>query len=65
MLGMGGFGVCRELNSNPITEDIPVIFLGGKLDEDDRKKGLELGAIDYLCKPVEPDMLMSAIAAAL
>lgn len=45
-----GFEVLTELQSNPATKDIPVIILSNLGQDDDIKKGLDLGAVDYLVK---------------
>jgi diguanylate cyclase (GGDEF)-like protein len=58
MPGMDGFEVCRRLKSNPITSRIPIIFLTAKSTVDDRLRGLELYADDYLTKPWEQQELL-------
>lgn len=57
MPGMDGYEVIRQLKANPITRDIPVLFLTAKSEEDDERIGLELGAVDYLTKPVSHAIL--------
>lgn len=52
MPGMDGFEVCRHLKSNPQTWRIPVIFVTAKDEESDEELGLNLGAVDYLTKPI-------------
>jgi putative two-component system response regulator len=54
MPGMDGFEVCRRLKSDPRTVHIPVIFVTAMGAESDEQRGLELGAVDYLQKPVNP-----------
>ncbi|MFC1555004.1 response regulator, partial [candidate division KSB1 bacterium] len=49
---LDGHETCKQLKSSPETENIPVIFLTGKTEIDDIIKGFELGAVDYLAKPV-------------
>ena len=49
-----GYEACRRLKSDPKTQNIPIIFLTGKLMERDVIKGLELGAEDYIIKPFSP-----------
>jgi diguanylate cyclase (GGDEF)-like protein len=58
MPGMDGFEVCKRLKSNPLTSRIPVIFLTAKSTVDDRLRGLELYADDYLTKPWEQQELL-------
>ena len=61
MPGMDGYEVCQHLKSNPATRDIPVIFLTAKAEVEDEKKGLELGAVDYITKPVSPPIVMARV----
>jgi PAS domain S-box-containing protein len=49
---MDGFEVCARLKEDPASRDIPIIFLSAKDDEESYAKGFELGAIDYLTKPI-------------
>lgn len=58
---MDGYEVCRQLKANPKTADIPVIFLTAKTETSDETKGLSLGAVDYLTKPVNPDILLARV----
>jgi len=51
MPGMNGFEVCRKLQEEPVTAQIPVIFLTAKTATDDIVEGLEAGAVDYVTKP--------------
>ena len=51
MPGMDGYEVCRRLKANPVTRDIPVIFLTAKTDAIDEENGFEVGAVDYIHKP--------------
>ena len=53
MPDMDGFEVCRRINENPSTCDIPIIFVTALTELEDRVKGLELGAIDYITKPLQ------------
>jgi response regulator RpfG family c-di-GMP phosphodiesterase len=61
MPGMDGYEVCRRLKRDPKTMSIPVIFLTAKADVEDEKKGLELGAIDYITKPISPPIVMARV----
>jgi len=51
MPGMDGYEVCRRLKDDPLTANLPVIFITGLTDADDETRGLELGAADYITKP--------------
>jgi signal transduction histidine kinase len=57
MPGMDGYEVCRQLKANPETKDILVIFLTSLIEKGGEYKGLSMGAIDYIPKPVRPDLL--------
>ena len=61
MPGMDGYEVCLRLKRNPETMNIPVIFLTARTEMADEKKGLELGAVDYITKPVSPPILMARV----
>lgn len=58
---MDGFEVCRRLKSDPITRDIPVIFLTARSESEDIMKGFMLGAIDYITKPFNSDEVIIRI----
>jgi putative two-component system response regulator len=53
MPDVDGYEVCRLLKSDPETRDIPIIFLTGMASLQDKTKGFELGAVDYITKPFE------------
>lgn len=61
---MDGFEVCRRLKANPISQDIPVIFLTANMDESAKIMGLDAGAHDYLNKPVRQEELIARTRAA-
>ena len=61
MPGLDGFGVLDELRQDPVTATIPFIFLTAKADKSDVRRGMELGADDYLTKPVAQAELLKAI----
>jgi len=61
MPGMDGYEVCRRLKRDPKTMNIPVIFLTAKTEAKDEKKGLELGAVDYITKPISPPIVMARV----
>lgn len=52
MPGMDGFETCRQLKSHPATEDIPVLFMSARNEQEDVVTGFELGAVDYIGKPL-------------
>ena len=54
---MDGREVCARLKQNPDTREIPVIFVTAKDQEEDEEIGLQLGAVDYLTKPVRPGIV--------
>ena len=58
---MDGYEVCRQLKENPATSKIPVIFITAKNQDEDEKKGLELGAVDYITKPINPSIVKARI----
>jgi PleD family two-component response regulator len=61
MPGIDGYEVCSQLKSDSQTSDIPVIFLTTKSDVADEEKGFELGAVDYITKPISPPILRARI----
>ncbi|MCC6212310.1 MAG: two-component system response regulator [Burkholderiales bacterium] len=61
MPGMNGFEVCRELKLRPETRDVPVIFLTALDDAKDEKTGFEVGAVDYITKPVSQPILHARV----
>ncbi|WP_407276288.1 HD-GYP domain-containing protein [Halothiobacillus sp. DCM-1] len=58
---MDGFSVCRTLKTNPLTSEIPVIFLTALSKIEDEEIGLKIGAVDYITKPISPPILMARI----
>jgi CheY-like chemotaxis protein len=58
---LDGYGVLHLLRKNPETEDIPLIFLTAKAERSDLRRGMEMGADDYVTKPFEEIELMNAI----
>ncbi|MBU2099221.1 MAG: response regulator [Gammaproteobacteria bacterium] len=57
MPGMDGFDVAKALRSHPSSENIPIIFVTAMTDSAARTRGLELGAIDFVTKPIDPEGL--------
>lgn len=58
---MDGYEVCERLKLQESTQDIPIIFLTAKAQEDDETKGLSLGAVDYITKPISPPILKERV----
>ena len=58
---MDGYEVCRRLKDNPATAKIPVIFVTAKNQEEDETKGLALGAVDYMTKPISPPLVLARV----
>lgn len=58
---MDGYQVCQRLKSNPATCDIPVIFLTAKAERTDEQRGFELGAADYITKPINPKIVQARV----
>jgi DNA-binding response OmpR family regulator len=60
--GKNGLDICRELRAQ---SDLPILMLTARTDEIDQIVGLEVGADDYICKPVQPRLLMARLNALL
>jgi DNA-binding response OmpR family regulator len=56
-----GYQVCRQLKTAPATAEIPVIFLSALTDTRDKVQGLDLGAVDYVTKPFQPDEVIARV----
>ena len=65
MPGMDGFTLCEHVRADPAFAHVPFIFLTARDDKADRRRGMVLGADDYLTKPFEPEDLLLAIDARL
>ncbi len=63
--GISGIEVCRRLRRNKETAHVPIIMLTAREGEDDRVRGLETGADDYVTKPFSPRELLARVAAVL
>ncbi|MBF0265179.1 MAG: response regulator [Gammaproteobacteria bacterium] len=61
MPGMDGYEVCQRLKEDPITSSIPIIFISAMTELAYEKKGLELGAVDYITKPFNPSIVLRRI----
>ncbi|MBF0194922.1 MAG: response regulator [Magnetococcales bacterium] len=58
---MDGYEVCRRLKADDNTKHIPVIFISGKQEVFDETKGFEVGAVDYMTKPVSPEIVKARV----
>jgi two-component system phosphate regulon response regulator PhoB len=63
--GMGGMDVCRMMKQDAATQDVPVIIISARGEENDIVAGLEQGADDYLPKPFSPKVLLARIRTVL
>ena len=61
MPGMDGYQVLERLRRHPVTVDIPVIFLTAMAGTDDEERGLQLGAADYIVKPIKPSLVLARV----
>lgn len=62
MPGMSGYEVCEALKADATTREIPIIFLTAMTATQEEKKGLELGAVDFITKPVNPPIVLARVA---
>lgn len=58
---MDGFEVLRHLKTQEQTRDIPIVFLTAKSEVEDEQQGLELGAVDYITKPISPPIVLARV----
>ena len=63
--GLSGIEVCRRLRRAPETQNVPIIMLTARGEEEDRVRGLETGADDYVTKPFSPRELVARVGAVL
>ncbi len=61
MPGMDGYEVCRRLKADDQTKDIPVVFVTAKTEDTDETLGFEVGAVDYISKPVSPPIVSARV----
>ena len=61
MPGMTGYEVCAALKQSPVTHAIPVLFVTALNDACDEARGFEVGAVDYLTKPVSPPIVRARV----
>lgn len=62
---MDGYTVLSRLREQPATADIPVIFVSAMDGDEDEQRGLDLGAVDYVTKPIKPGLLLARVKAQL
>lgn len=65
MPDINGYEVCRRLKADPLTRQIPIIFLTSKTEVKSEQLGMELGAADYITRPINPPILLSRVSAHL
>ena len=65
MPDMDGYEVCRRLKADPNTQHIPVIFVTARDEDTDQERGFDLGAVDYIPKPVRQRVVLSRVRAHL
>ena len=63
MPDMDGYEVCRQLKADPLTCQIPVIFVTSKTDAGSEQRGMAAGAVDYIMRPITPAILLSRVQA--
>ena len=61
MPGIDGFETCNQLKQNPVTHEIPIIFMTALCDTVDKVKGLTLGAVDYITKPFQTEEVLARV----
>lgn len=58
---LDGYEVCRRLKANAATQHIPVIFVTARTEIEDESRGFEMGAVDYLSKPICPELVLARV----
>jgi putative two-component system response regulator len=58
---LDGYAVCARLKADARTKDVPIIFLTAKTDAEDEQRGLGLGAVDYIAKPISPPVVLARV----
>ena len=61
MPGIDGFETCQRLKASPQTKDIPVIFMTALTDTVDKVRGLAVGAVDYVTKPIQQEEVLARV----
>ncbi len=65
MPGLSGYDVCKILKDDPTTQHIPIIFLTAMTASEEERKGLEMGAVDFITKPVNPPIMLARVSTQL
>ena len=65
MPGVSGIELARELRGDPLTKELPIIMVTARVEEDDRVRGLNIGADDYITKPFSSSELVARVRAVL
>lgn len=60
---MDGYEVCSRLKEDPETRDVPIIFITAKSEVDDETRGFQLGAVDFISKPISPPIVEARVKA--
>ena len=58
---MDGYEICRRLKGNPETANIPIIFLSALTEEEEKRKGMDLGAVDFITKPFDTSEIQTKV----
>lgn len=61
MPGMDGFETCRRIKAQPENEDIPIIFMTALSETENKVSGLQLGAVDYITKPIQVEEVLARV----
>jgi CheY-like chemotaxis protein len=61
MPGIDGFETCKRLKQNPVTRDIPIIFMTALTDTENKVRGFSLGAVDYITKPFQREEVLARV----
>jgi DNA-binding response OmpR family regulator len=61
MPDLDGYEICRRIKADPLLASVPVIFLTSRSSVDDELRGFEVGAVDYILKPISPPLLLSRV----
>jgi len=61
MPDMSGFEVCQLLKADPATQNVPIIFVTGHVDEASETQGLDIGAVDFISKPINPNIVRARV----